>query len=206
MSGGASPRVLQATAAQGMAPQAYHELVARVVAEHRTTGPDQSEELIKYTALNKVRMDRNARTVRLLPELEEVLRSAPAMTWLVLTEAWCGDASQCTPVMDLMAAAAPRIDLRYALRDEHPELMDHYLTKGGRSIPKLIAFDAAGTELFNWGPRPLPPQGIVWAWRGLPDDQRPPKARMYEQVHAWYAADKGVTMQREFLELLKKGA
>ena len=29
--------------------------------------------------------------------------------------------------------------------------MDHYLTNGSRSIPKLIAIDAVtGVELFNW--------------------------------------------------------
>lgn len=202
MSTGAPPELLRATAAQGMTHEAYRALVHRVVEEHRTTGPDQSEELVKYTALNKVRMERNARVVRLLPELAEALGTAPPMTWLVLTEAWCGDASQCTPVMDLMAKAAPHITLRYVLRDEHLELMDRYLTKGGRSIPKLIAFDEEGRERSTWGPRPQPAQDLVWAWKDQPEDQRPPRSRMYEQVHAWYAADRGVTMQREFLALL----
>ena len=202
----AAPELLLATARAGMEPRTYRELVDRVVAEHRTTGPVQSEELIRYTLLNRTRMERNARTVKLLPELEALLRAAPSMTWLVLTEAWCGDASQCTPVMDLMAAAAPRITLRYVLRDEHLALMDHYLTRGGRGIPLLIAFDAAGKEHFHWGPRPAPPQAVVWAWRDTPEDQRVPKSKMYEQVHAWYAADKGVTMQREFLALLEPGS
>jgi hypothetical protein len=32
--------------------------------------------------------------------------------------------------------------------------MDQYLTNGGRSIPKLVAFDDDGQALFTWGPRP----------------------------------------------------
>ena len=31
-----------------------------------------------------------------------------------------------------------RVDLRIILRDENTELMDEFLTNGGRSIPKLV--------------------------------------------------------------------
>jgi hypothetical protein len=194
--------LLLGTAAEGIDYPTYRELVWRVVAEGRTTGPDQSEGLVRYTALNKARMDRNERTVSLLPEAKGVLAALPPMTWLVLTEAWCGDASQSTPVMALMAAAAPNVTLRFVLRDEHPELMERYLTHGGRSIPKLIAFDPDGAEWFHWGPRPAAPQAIVREQRALPEGQRMPKAKLYEQVHAWYGRDKGVSVQRELLALL----
>lgn len=182
---------------------AYRALVAQVVAEHRTTGPVQSEDLIRYTVLNKARMERNERVVELLPELREALRAAPAMDWLVLTEAWCGDASQNVPVMMRMAEAAPHIRLRLVLRDEHPALMDRYLTNGTRSIPKLIASDAQGRERFTWGPRPAPPQRMVLDNKALPEGQRLAKDQLYAKVHGWYAADRGVTMQREFLALLR---
>lgn len=195
---------LTAIARSGMDYAAYRALVWQVVAEKRTTGPDQSEFMIGYTALNKVRMDRNERTVKLLPELEEVLKKAPPMTWLVLTEAWCGDASQSIPVMDLMARHAPAIDLRFVLRDEHPALMDRYLTNGTRSIPKLIALDAEGRELFNWGPRPAPAQALMMAQKALPEAERLPKEKLYEQVHGWYAKDRGVAVQKEFLDLLSR--
>lgn len=186
---------------RGMDYAAYRALVHQVVAEHRTTGPSQADDLIKYTALNKVRMERNEHRVELLPELREALRGAPAMDWLVLTEAWCGDASQSTPVMALMAEAAPHIRLRFVLRDEHPELMDRYLTNGTRSIPKLIAF-TGDNERFTWGPRPAEPQRMVVENKALPESERLVKDQLYAKVHGWYAADRGVSIQREFLSLL----
>ena len=58
------------------------------------------------------------------------------------------------PVAERIARDAEQVDLRILPRDEHLDLMDQYLTNGGRSIPKLIAMDAeTGEELFTWGPR-----------------------------------------------------
>ncbi|HRN37251.1 MAG TPA: hypothetical protein PLL18_10125, partial [Flavobacteriales bacterium] len=38
---------------------AYRVLFDRLVAEHRTTGPDQSDEMLAYTKLNLARTVRN---------------------------------------------------------------------------------------------------------------------------------------------------
>jgi hypothetical protein len=199
----ATPEELLAATNKTMTATAYRELFAQVVAEGRTTGPDQSAEMLDYTKLNLARTVRNEKTVELLPELQEVLTGLPEMHWLVLTEAWCGDSSQVTPVLALMAAAAPKVKFGILLRDEHVELMDKYLTLGGRSIPKLIAFDNKGTELFTWGPRPQAAQDIVWDNKKLPADQQLKKEALYAKVHAWYAKDRGVAIQQEFLGLLK---
>lgn len=203
MTQAATPEELLAATRRTMSAAAYRELFDRVVAEGRTTGPDQSEEMVNYTKLNLARTVRNEKTVKLLPELQEALAKLPAMHWLVITEAWCGDSSQVTPVLALMAGAAPNVKFGILLRDEHVDLMDKYLTLGGRSIPKLIAFDDAGNELFTWGPRPQAAQDIVWDNKKLPADQQLPKEELYAKVHAWYAKDRGVSIQQELLELLK---
>lgn len=200
---GAEPRTLLTAIAAGMDHSAYRALFHQVVGEHGTTGPDQSEDLVAYTKLNQSRMHRNEKTVKLLSEVLETLQGAPGMTWLVLTEAWCGDSSQVLPVIDLMAEASSRIKLRILLRDEHLGLMDHYLTQGGRSIPKLIAVDPKGTELFTWGPRPKAAQEMVWSNKALPSAEQLPKEAIYAKVHAWYAADKGIQVQREIATLLR---
>lgn len=200
---GADPQILLGSIAAAMDHAAYRALFHRMVEEHATTGPDQSGDLVAYTKLNLSRMHRNEKTVRLLPEVLEELQRAPAMTWLVLTEAWCGDSSQVLPVIDLMAEAASHIDLRILLRDEHPGLMDRYLTLGGRSIPKLIAVDPAGGELFTWGPRPQAAQDMVWSNKALPSEEQLPKDAVYAKVHAWYAADRGLAVQREIMMLLR---
>lgn len=199
---GATPGQLLQAAAQGIDPPAYRALLAQLVAEGRTTGPDQGEEMVAYTRLNLARTVRNEKTVQLLPEVRAKLAQLPSATWLVLTEPWCGDSSQVMPVLALMAQAAPHITLRVLLRDEHLDLMDRYLTKGGRSIPKLIAINGSGKELFTWGPRPQEAQDLVWANKARPAEQQLPKEQLYAMVHAWYAKDRGVAVQREVLELL----
>ena len=75
-------------------------------------------------------------------------------TWMVLTEPWCGDSAFLLPVIAEAATLSDAISLRILLRDDHLDIMDQYLTGGSRSIPKLVALDEAGTELFTWGPRP----------------------------------------------------
>lgn len=189
--------------AKAMPADAYRALFDRLVAEHRTTGPDQGEEMLAYTKLNLARTVRNEKTVKLVPEVLEVLKHAPAMNWLVLTEPWCGDSSQVAPVLHLMADAAPNVRYGLLLRDEHPGLMDHYLTNGTRSIPKLIAFDPQGKELFTWGPRPKDAQSIVLDNKALPAEKQLPKEELYAKVHAWYAADRGMHVQQELLALLR---
>ncbi len=171
----AAPEALLAAAASAMEPSFFRDLLEQLVKEGRTSGPDQSEEMVAYTKLNLARTVRNEKTVKLLPELRDTLAQAREMTWLLITEPWCGDSSQVMPVLGLMADAAPNIRMRVVLRDQHVELMDRYLTHGGRSVPKLIAIDPQGKELFTWGPRPQTAQDMVWANKDLPEGQQLPK-------------------------------
>ncbi|MDQ2670052.1 MAG: thioredoxin family protein [Gemmatimonadota bacterium] len=115
---------------------------------------------------------------------------------LVLAEDWCGDASNTIPTLAKWAAQVAAVDLRLLRRDEHPELMDRYLTNGSRSIPIVIALDADFRELGHWGPRPTELQAWVMANRTLI-----PKSELYPQVRRWYARDRGESTLREVLAL-----
>jgi len=175
---------------------AYLALVADVLAQGRTTGPDQSAAMVHFTQLNQQRMHRLDKSITLLPEAEAMIRgiSLP-QTWLVLTEAWCGDAAQSIPVMHALAATNPLIKLKFLLRDENPALMDRYLTNGvSRSIPKLIGLDTATSEeLFVWGPRPAPLQQIFLRLKAEGLDFHLIK----EELQRWYNKDKTITLQQE---------
>ena len=114
---------------------------------------------------------------------------------LVIAEDWCGDASSTIPVLARLVDAVPGLELRIVLRDEHPELMDRYLTNGSRSIPIVIALDEQFNELGHWGPRPRELQAWVMANR-----LTVPKAELYPQVRQWYARDRGETTLREVLD------
>lgn len=94
-------------------------------------------------------------------ELLTALESIPYPTyWVVLTEDWCVDSAYTLPVIEKAASASSKIFLRIFPRDAHLDLMDMYLTRGARSIPKLIVFDEQGAELFQWGPRPQQAQAL----------------------------------------------
>lgn len=180
--------------------EAYTRLIDELVTNGQTTGPDQSEAFIHYTALNQQRMHRWEKTIQLLPSVETALKSVTdPQTWLVLTEAWCGDAAHSIPVLHALAALNPLITLRFVFRDENPELMDRYLTNGvSRSIPKLIALDTATREeLFTWGPRPAPLQATFLKMR----EEGIAYAAIKEELQRWYNKDKSVTIQQEMAAL-----
>ncbi len=184
---------------QGISYSAYRHLLDKLVAEGKTTGPKQSEELTNYTRLNVQRMNRLDKTLRIeTPLLEALEKIHTKQYWVVLTEGWCGDAAQNLPLIAQLAASNAHISLHLLLRDEFPEVMDQYLTNGTRSIPKLIILNEALKELAVWGPRPKPASDMV---AELKDSGRP-HDEWVEKVHAWYAHDKTQSLQHELTELL----
>ena len=190
--------------AGAMTYEQYLALTDGLLAQGRTTGPDQSEPMIHYTELNRQRMRKWDKITTLGAALVQKLADFPfPMTWLVLTEPWCGDAAQNLPPIARMTAANPDITLRLLLRDEHLDIMDAYLTGTSRSIPKLIALETATLrELGTWGPRPAAVQELVVAYKK--DPKGVPQPQFYEQIHAWYAHDRHQHLQQEFLERLEE--
>ncbi|GHA75506.1 thioredoxin family protein [Pontibacter akesuensis] len=180
----------------------YRDLIDALLAEGKTTGTNHSEEMVEYTRMNMHRMRRMEKNTVLHDDVIQVLLSVQTkMIWVVLTEAWCGDAAQNLPALVKIADASPLIELKLLMRDENPELMDQYLTNGGRSIPKLIALDANTMEVLGtWGPRPVPAQELVLEAKA----KDMPFKEMAEQLHGWYAKDKSNTLQVELRELISQ--
>lgn len=180
----------------------YRQLIDELMAENRTTGTNQDEQIIQYARLNMQRMQRLDKTTQLLPELQAALAQLPGhYVWLVITEGWCGDAAQIVPVLEAVAAASQgKITTRYVLRDENLDLMDRYLTNGGRSIPKLVVLHADTlTEAAAWGPRPAPAQELFNRLK----QEEIPHQEFVTQLHGWYAKDRTLNTQRELLALLQ---
>lgn len=181
----------------------YRHTLDALLTENRTTGPRQTEELVHFTRLNVKRMDRLEKTVApMVSTLKALGDQQRPLTWLVLTEGWCGDAAQNLPILAKLADASAKIEMRLVLRDEHLDLMDHFLTHAGRSIPKLLAIDPDRRCLLGeWGPRPAPAQQMMMDWKAKQDR---PKADVGLDIQRWYNADKGQTLQGEILELLQQ--
>jgi hypothetical protein len=99
--------------------------------------------------LNYQRYRRINKTYRISPELYELITGIDVLqTWYVITEDWCGDSGQILPYLDKIVEINPKLKFKLLLREENPEIMDHYLTEGKRSIPKVVAVDDQKHELF----------------------------------------------------------
>lgn len=180
----------------------YRQLIDNLMKENKTTGENHSEAMLHYTKMNTYRMKRLDKTTELLPELEERLKQVERpMTWMVLTEAWCGDAAQIIPVLQKMADQTEKIDLKLILRDQNLDIMDEFLTHGrSRSIPKLIVLDADTLDVLgDWGPRPTEVQDMYDDWR---ENDGEDYREISEALQKWYANDKTKTTQAELLPYL----
>lgn len=174
-----------------------------------TTGFNNGQTMLDYTADNLGRMYHLNETIQLIPEMQDYLsKLTKPMTWLTITEGWCGDASQVVPVFEKIATAQPLITHRIIFRDEHLDIIDAFLTDGARSIPKLIVLDDDGNVLTSWGPRPQALHDIVQVIKKDMDTMSKEEQKAYFEnvkttVHGWYDADKTVATQRELLQSLE---
>lgn len=176
----------------------YRTLMENLVANGKTSGKDQSAALIEYTKLNLQRMNRWEKTFSVSESFKAEIGHTMKQTWWLITEAWCGDSAQILTVLArIVSASNGKIGLNIILRDENPVIMERYLTNGSRSVPKLIAVDENGNELFTWGPRPKTAQQMVSDWKNNP------AGKSYEDLkkdlHLWYAKNKGEEVQQEII-------
>ena len=148
------------------------------------------------------------RSVHRLARLPEWARARAAALpeprrLVALSEDWCGDAVNAVPVVARLVELSPNLAMRVLRRDEHPEVMDRYLTGGvARSIPVVIALTADMRELGWWGPRPAELQAWVMAQRAA----GVAKKALYPEIRRWYARDRGESVLREVLALLEWSA
>ena len=186
-----------------MSYQDYRLLMADLLDKNSTTGLDQSEEMVAYTLLNEQRMKRWDKTIKVSAEARQKIEAFQGdITWLVLTEAWCGDAAHVIPVINKVAELNPNIDLRLVLRDENDLLMQQFLTNGGKSIPKLIMIDnTSGQVLGTFGPRPILATALVEDYK---KEYGAITETLKENLQMWYNKDKGQSTISDLISLLEK--
>lgn len=102
---------------------------------------------------------------------------------LAITEDWCGDAMLNNPIIRRVAEAA-NLDMRAVLRDADTDLIDRYLTNGGRAIPIYVLLDQAGHVVGKWGPRAPELQENVMNKRAtLPEKEDPTFEEAQKAMH-----------------------
>ena len=178
----------------------YRNLISDLIASGKSSGPIQSEDLLNYSMLNDRRMTRLDKTIQLSHEtLLALKKNDKPITWLVLTEGWCGDAAQTLPVINKIADESDLITLKIIFRDEHEELMSHFLTNGGKSIPKLLVLNSENDVLNTWGPRPNIATKMVQDYKNTHGQL---DAAFKQELQVWYNKNKGVNIQENMVGLL----
>lgn len=185
--------------------QEYIKLATNLFEQNKTTSDDPHYNeawLLELTKLNFQRIHRLEKTTIINPELIEKLKNLKeSQYWVILVESWCGDVAQNLPVLEKMAELSEgKVEIKLLVRDKNPEIMNMYLTNGGKSIPKLISVNTHSLEeIFTWGPRPAPVQELMLENK----KQNLNFEKGHEIIHGWYAKDKTQTLQKEIFDLIR---
>jgi hypothetical protein len=181
----------------------FMDLTKSILASDVKESPYDKESYFNYTTVNYNRAGKILRNFQLDKKLYNLLsEEAENWTWVLLNEPWCGDGSFIQPVLYAMSlAGGGSIDFKVILRDKHPEIMEHFLTNGGMAIPKLICLDKELNIMATWGPRPQELQSQFNEWKKEEDFDINTKIK---KVNRWYLKDKTLSIQKEFIDLIKK--
>ncbi|MFM7586215.1 MAG: thioredoxin family protein [Bacteroidota bacterium] len=162
-----------------------------------TFEPKADDPFLAYYDINKQRVKRLRKTIQ--PVDMSAFDFKNTRYWLVISEFWCGDAAQITPVIESITNASEgALETRVVFRDEHPELIDAFLTNGSRSVPKIIQLNDQFEVLGSWGPRPKAAQDLVVQLKSNPETA----GNYSEWLHKWYADDHQKSTQKELLAFL----
>ncbi|WP_134398148.1 thioredoxin family protein [Flavobacterium psychrophilum] len=180
----------------------YRKRITELLLQNKSTGNEQSDDLLQYSKLNDNRMNRLDKTIRIE---EKVLKSFNSLKkkyyWLVISESWCGDAAQLIPVFNKIANESESIELRLIFRDENEALMNLFLTNGSKSIPKIIILEKETMQLKgSWGPRPEGAVNLIKSYKeqyGIVDETAK------TDLQLWYLHDKGLSTQNELATLMR---
>lgn len=183
----------------------YKSKVSDLLAENKSSGNLQNDEMVHYSKMNLQRMKRLDKTVVIVDKVKEIVeQNAYNLLFLVISEGWCGDAAQTLPVINKIVENSENIDLRIVFRDENEEIMNAFLTNGGKSIPKIIVLNTENYDvLADWGPRPENATKEVLKLKeqfgGITEEVK-------EGLQKWYNEDKGISAQIEISDLIKYAA
>jgi len=194
-------QIINESLKKGFSYKEYRKLVEDLSIENSTTGNEKTEALAEYTKLNDRRMKRWDKTLKISEDIsEKVAQFNKKITWLVLTESWCGDAAHVIPVLNKVAELNENINFRLVLRDENEDLMNAYLTNGAKAIPKLIAIDKETGKVVNtFGPRPSEATKLVNNYKKTNGSLTP---EFKQDLQIWYNKDKGQTTISDLEKLL----
>lgn len=158
-----------------------------------SNGTDKPRE--EYYSLNLSRIDRILKTYK--PD-EVQLADFHAKKFegkiLIITEGWCADAAQIVPVIELFFGQY--LPVRCIYRDDN-NLIDSFLTNGGKSIPIVLLLNNQDEVVAQWGPRPA--FGTPLLQRFKSESATYPKEQFLLDLQKAYNKDKGFSIVEEII-------
>lgn len=193
--------LVQKGISKGVSYQEYRALVDALALEGKSTGLEQTDTLVHYTILNDKRMKRLDKTLKINEGAIAKIRGIDKeITWLVLTESWCGDAAQTIPMINKVAELNDRISLKIILRDENIDIMNRFLINEAMSIPRLVMVENQTREVIGqWGSRPRVATQMVLDYK---DEHGKLTPEFKQDLQLWYNKDKGQSTLDDLLQLL----
>lgn len=137
------------------------------------------------------------------PDEEARIKAVQPVKILVLTEPWCGDSLAVFPVVRKMTELNGAWETRVLLRDQNLDLMDQFLTRGGRAVPLFFFIGEDDRLIFKFGPRPKASQQIFEDHRQLIQEGKIEKMEVIKKIRNFYAKDRGKAIAAELLGLLE---
>jgi len=182
--------------AQGISFEEYIQ-----IARERLENPSTQQE-IEYKQYYELGLQRMDRTLKKYVPDEEQLKELAAKNFdgkiLIISEAWCGDASATVPA--LIKFFEGHNEVKIFLRDNDKSLINQFLTNGTESIPKVIILDKDLNVKKSWGPRPKYGTELLMKYKADPEGY--PKDQFYNDLQLYYAKNRGKDAVQEILELL----
>jgi hypothetical protein len=188
-------KLLEKSLQEGMSYKSYIALVNKLLKEGKSTGQTQNEDYLNYSKLSERRMKRWDKTFKMAEEDKRFFENwREAITFLTVSEGWCGDAAHALPIINKITEIAPKLNLKIVLRDDNDELIGNFLTNGAKSIPKLIALDEENNVLFTWGARPKEATILVNEFKEKHGELT---QEFKEDLQMWYNKDKGQSILKD---------
>ncbi len=171
------------------------------IANERLENPANQNE-IEYKPYYELGLQRMSRTLKKLVIDEEQVNELKSKNFdgkiLIISEAWCGDASATVPA--LIKFFEGHNEVKIFLRDSDSSLIEQFLTNGTQSIPKVIILDKEFKVKNSWGPRPKFGHDLLLKYKADPENYT--KDMFYNDLQIYYSRNRGKDAIQEILELL----
>ena len=158
---------------------------------------DKEHPYFNYYELGLTRMQRVNKTYTPNPTHLELLKNK---NWkgkiLIISEAWCGDAAMIVPVIAKFFEGHNEVKIVY--RDENEELINQYLTNGGKSIPIVLILNENNEVISHWGPRPKHGMELLKRYKEDPENYN--ADQFHNDLQIYYTKNKGQDIIDELLE------